>query len=74
MFRENRDMPTGYRIAYRSGETNHCPACGRTHWLVGRIVAECAHCSTAVPLNDGGMMGTGLMHRHGPHHLHPLAA
>lgn len=37
---------------YRLGETNHCPGCGRSQWLVGRISAECAFCSTALPLVD----------------------
>ena len=38
-----------YQPLYREREVNHCPACGRTHWLVGRISAECAFCSTALP-------------------------
>lgn len=43
----------GFHAVYRDGETNHCPGCGRTHWLIGRSTAECAFCSTAVPLGDG---------------------
>jgi hypothetical protein len=39
----------GYHVVYRQGEINHCPGCGRTHWLVGRLSAECAFCATAVP-------------------------
>jgi hypothetical protein len=31
----------GYHAVYRLNETNHCPGCGRTHWLLGRILAEC---------------------------------
>jgi hypothetical protein len=42
----------GYLIIYRAGETNHCPGCGRTSWLVGRTSAECAFCATAIPLAD----------------------
>lgn len=42
----------GLHAAYRSGEVNHCPGCGRTHWYIGRISAECAFCTTALPLND----------------------
>lgn len=42
----------GYSAMYRVNETNHCPGCGRTHWHVGRITAECAFCGTALPLRD----------------------
>jgi hypothetical protein len=42
----------GYHAVYRAGEVNHCPGCGRTHWIVGRMSAECAFCSTALPLMD----------------------
>lgn len=37
---------------YYAGEDNRCPGCGRSHWLVGRSTAECAFCSTALPLAD----------------------
>ena len=40
----------GYHAVYRDGEVNHCPGCGRTHWLIGRLSAECAFCTTALPL------------------------
>jgi hypothetical protein len=42
----------GYHAVYREGEVNHCPGCGRTHWIIGRVSAECAFCSTALPLTD----------------------
>ncbi len=42
----------GYGIVYRRDETNHCPGCGRTHWYVGRVSAECGFCSTALPLAE----------------------
>ena len=45
-------MNRGYHAVYREGETNHCPGCGRTHWHIGRITAECAFCSTALPLQE----------------------
>lgn len=35
---------------YRPLETNRCPRCHRSHWLVGRSTAECAFCATALPL------------------------
>lgn len=45
----------GYGPVYHSGEVNHCPGCGRSHWHVGRVSAECAFCSTALPLVEAGM-------------------
>ncbi len=53
----------GYFAAYRPHEVNRCPGCGRSHWLVGRMLAECAFCATALPLLDSGMNGTGLFRR-----------
>jgi len=48
----------GYHVPYRDGEANHCPGCGRTHWLIGRVSAECAFCTTALPLVEA----TSRMH------------
>ena len=42
----------GYHAVYREGEINHCPGCGRTHWYVGRTLAECGFCATALPLRE----------------------
>jgi hypothetical protein len=39
----------GYVVSY-AGASTACPGCGRTHWIVGRVSAECAFCSTALPL------------------------
>jgi hypothetical protein len=50
----------GYHVAYRSGEVNHCPGCGRSHWHVGRVSAECGFCGTALPLVEGMTVGAGL--------------
>lgn len=50
----------GFHAVYRSGEVNHCPACGRTHWYVGRLLAECGFCAAALPLVDTGTTGVGL--------------
>ena len=41
----------GYHAVYRDNEVNHCPGCGRTHWYVGRTLAECGFCATALPLS-----------------------
>jgi hypothetical protein len=29
----------GYHAVYREHEVNHCPGCGRTHWIIGRVSA-----------------------------------
>jgi ribosomal protein L37AE/L43A len=50
----------GYHVAYRENEVNHCPGCGRSHWYVGRLSAECGFCGTALPLMDTGTIGAGL--------------
>jgi len=49
----------GYGIMYRESEVNHCPGCGRSHWYIGRLLAECGFCGTAVPLSEGRMQGLG---------------
>ena len=58
----------GYHAVYRENEINHCPGCGRTHWYVGRTLAECGFCATALPLSESfGQPAGGGGH-------HPLAA
>ena len=47
----------GHHIVYRANSDNHCPGCGRSHWHIGRIMAECAFCGTALPLE--GSQGIG---------------
>ena len=47
----------GYHAVYREHEVNHCPGCGRMHWLIGRMSAECAFCSTALPLMETSSRG-----------------
>jgi hypothetical protein len=49
----------GYHAAYRENEVNYCPGCSRTHWLIGRISAECAFCHTALPLQEAYQTGPG---------------
>ena len=48
---------------YHAGEVNRCPGCGRTHWYVGRLSAECCFCGTAILLAEPGRTGAGLFHR-----------
>lgn len=56
----------GYHVVYRGGEVNRCPGCGRSHWYVGRLSAECGFCGTALPLMESpGMAGAGLFRRRG---------
>ena len=57
----------GYHAVYHDGEINHCPGCGRTHWIIGRVSAECAFCSTALPLAEASMRSSSgpaiIMHK-----------
>lgn len=40
----------GFTALYHADVVNHCPACGHTHWHIGRSMAECAFCDAAIPL------------------------
>ena len=42
----------GHHVVYRNNALNHCPGCGRSHWIIGRITAECGFCETAIPLAE----------------------
>ena len=42
----------GYHAVYREHDVNHCPGCGRTHWIIGRMSAECAFCLCAYGCGD----------------------
>lgn len=55
----------GYHVVYRAGEENRCPGCGRSHWYVGRLSAECGFCGTALPLTEGLGAGAGLFRSRG---------
>lgn len=46
----------GYSAVYR-GASTACPGCGRNQWLVGRTTAECAFCSTALPIDQARRAG-----------------
>lgn len=48
----------GFHAAYRANEANHCPGCGKSHWIIGSITAECAFCTTALPLVAEIMSGS----------------
>lgn len=56
----------GFLPLYHVGETNRCPGCGRSHWHIGRLSAECGFCGTALALAETGMTGVGLFQRHRP--------
>jgi hypothetical protein len=53
----------GYHVVYRENQPNFCPGCGRSHWYVGRLSAECGFCATALPLADAGTWGVGVVRR-----------
>ena len=55
--REFDPAKRGYHAVYRENEVNHCPGCGRTHWYVGRSLAECGFCATALPLMESYRQG-----------------
>lgn len=63
----------GYSVAYRPGQVNFCPGCGRTHWHIGRVSAECGFCATALPLIEATVRGGGSWLR-GSANTSPLAA
>jgi uncharacterized protein (DUF983 family) len=56
----------GYQPLYHQGEVNRCPSCGRSHWYVGRLSAECGFCGTALALAETGIVGVGLFQRGHP--------
>lgn len=60
-----RQALTGYKITYREGEVNHCPGCGRSHWIMGRVSAECSVCGTALPYKNGSSSGSGTITKRG---------
>jgi hypothetical protein len=53
----------GYCVVYRENQVNHCPGCGRTHWYIGRVSAECGFCATALPLAEATSRGSGTHSR-----------
>jgi hypothetical protein len=64
----------GYHAVYRENAVNHCPGCGRTHWLIGRLLAECGFCGTALPLSESSARGAAApLIRHGSRVLHRAA-
>lgn len=60
----------GYHAVYRENAVNHCPGCGRTHWLIGRMLAECGFCGTALPLCESYFRASSasVCHRGAPLH------
>ena len=50
----------GYHVVYRENQVNNCPGCGRSHWYIGRLSAECGFCGTALPRVEALTMGAGL--------------
>lgn len=50
----------GYHVMFHSGQKNICPGCGYSHWYVGRMTAECAFCTTALPIKAATACGPGV--------------
>lgn len=50
----------GHHIVYRANSSNHCPGCGHSNWYIGRTMAECGFCETAVPLAEARSDGAAL--------------
>ena len=69
-----RQAHSGYRVAYHQHETNHCPGCGKSHWMIGRLTAECAFCGTALPLISGASSGSGMFRQRSGSAISPIAA
>ncbi len=67
----------GYHAVYHEHQVNPCPGCGRTHWIIGRISAECAFCTTALPLAEAGMRSDSapvIIQHKNREHVHAWAA
>ena len=62
----------GHHIVYRANTANHCPGCGRSHWYIGRVSAECGFCGTAVPLAETSIVET-VAPSHRPRNVSPTA-
>lgn len=44
----------GTGVVYHAGEANRCPSCHGQSWNVGRTMAQCAGCDTALPIITDG--------------------
>lgn len=55
------DRPRQCYVAPYRGAGTECPGCGRSHWHVGRITAQCAFCATAIPLPEPTTSGVGIV-------------
>ncbi len=69
-----RPYERGYHAVYREHGVNHYPGCGRTHWIIGRMSAECAFCATALPLAEASMRSGPVIIQHKNRDVHALAA
>jgi hypothetical protein len=45
-----RNLQRAFVPLYYAESVNHCPACAKSNWHIGRSTAECAFCETALPL------------------------
>jgi hypothetical protein len=56
---DHRDCGAKPRVLFRPGEPRTCPDCGSSQWIIGRRLAECGHCSAAIPLAEVKLNGAG---------------
>ena len=47
----------GYHAVYREHEVNHCPGCGRTHWIIGRAAIPEPGAAQLPPTGNGSWPG-----------------
>ncbi|MFZ2996017.1 DUF2614 family zinc ribbon-containing protein [Sphingobium sp.] len=47
-------------LTYRPGKPISCPDCGQSQWLVGRVMAQCACCETALTIDTSHRGWSGL--------------
>ena len=59
----------GYHVDYRGDGTDRCPGCGRSHFWVRTLSAECAFCGCAIPLPNPQATGAGLIRRRSGSHV-----
>ena len=49
-------------LLFRPGEENSCPDCGAAHRLIGRAMAECGACRSALPLTQVKLHVAATLH------------
>lgn len=50
----------GFQVYFHRDTVNHCPYCGHSQWVVGRVTAECGLCHSALPIKNPEFSGGGI--------------